>query len=224
MPKPTCSTRTVFISTKRYQHLNYYILGIISKLLDQILVDQGNFRSSSFQRVFQYLRRFTAGANLDSFFYTEGEVDGTPRECVEQLLRWTKSNNSMNLARFLLFIDIVEWMNHLGVRYATLWTFWISNYNLVKDQSLQIQVWSVMWWQGSRDLLSNLWSLCPGCVPPRKTNSTFKSIINLLPSFIGFFYLFPPRWSWFGNEESCRAWGHQYLPNCEEKTMGAEVS
>jgi retron-type reverse transcriptase len=55
-------------------------------LSDQILMDDGEFKSCSYQRVYQYIRRFTAGQKLDNFSYP-GTVEGTPQNCVEQLLQ-----------------------------------------------------------------------------------------------------------------------------------------
>lgn len=49
-------------------------------------MDEGEFRSASYQRVFQYVRRHIAGSNLDTFSY-QNTVEGTTEECVELLLR-----------------------------------------------------------------------------------------------------------------------------------------
>ena len=49
-------------------------------------MDTGEFESSPYQRVYQYIRRFVAGQNLDSFSYS-GLVEGTPQDCVGQLLQ-----------------------------------------------------------------------------------------------------------------------------------------
>ncbi len=49
-------------------------------------MDEGEFRSASYQRVYQYIRRHTAGFSLDNFSYN-GQVEGTPEECVQLLLR-----------------------------------------------------------------------------------------------------------------------------------------
>ena len=45
------------------------------------------FRSDHYQRVYQYLRLYSAGQNLDKFSYTPGSVENTPTECIDVLLR-----------------------------------------------------------------------------------------------------------------------------------------
>ena len=59
---------------------------ILFHIIDHMLMDTGEFESSPYQRVYQYIRRFIAGQNLDSFAYS-GLVEGTPQDCVGQLLQ-----------------------------------------------------------------------------------------------------------------------------------------
>ena len=54
---------------------------------NRIVMDQKEFQSEMFQRVYQYLRRHTAGSNLDRFSYSEGSVEETPQHCLEIFLR-----------------------------------------------------------------------------------------------------------------------------------------
>uniref|UniRef100_A0A8C6ZCZ6 RING-type E3 ubiquitin transferase n=1 Tax=Nothoprocta perdicaria TaxID=30464 RepID=A0A8C6ZCZ6_NOTPE len=49
-------------------------------------MDKEEFGSEAFQRPFQYLRRFDQGCDLDAFRYEEGSVEGSPAECLQQLL------------------------------------------------------------------------------------------------------------------------------------------
>ncbi|XP_042525946.1 E3 ubiquitin-protein ligase RNF213 [Dipodomys spectabilis] len=49
-------------------------------------MDRKEFRSTAFQRPFQYLKRFHQKENLDWFEYQEGSVEGTPEECIQHLL------------------------------------------------------------------------------------------------------------------------------------------
>ncbi|XP_051851384.1 E3 ubiquitin-protein ligase RNF213 [Antechinus flavipes] len=49
-------------------------------------MDREEFCSESFQRPFQYLKRFYQGQNLDMFQYKPGSIEGTPEECLQQLL------------------------------------------------------------------------------------------------------------------------------------------
>ncbi len=49
-------------------------------------MDDEEFKSNSYQRVYQYIRRFTAKQNLDSFSFN-GCVEGTPQDCLEIILQ-----------------------------------------------------------------------------------------------------------------------------------------
>ncbi|KAK2528363.1 Rnf213 [Columba guinea] len=49
-------------------------------------MDGEEFCSEAFQRPFQYLRRFDQGCDLDAFCYEERAVEGSPAECLQQLL------------------------------------------------------------------------------------------------------------------------------------------
>ncbi|XP_013361468.1 PREDICTED: E3 ubiquitin-protein ligase RNF213 isoform X2 [Chinchilla lanigera] len=69
-------------------------------------MDEREFRSETFQRPYQYLRRFHHKQNLDTFQYQEGSVEGTPEECIQHLLIYCGVVNPswselQNFARFL---------------------------------------------------------------------------------------------------------------------------
>nr|XP_025715341.1 E3 ubiquitin-protein ligase RNF213 [Callorhinus ursinus] len=49
-------------------------------------MDQRVFCSETFQRPYQYLKRFHEKQNLDTFWYQEGSVEGTPGECLQYFL------------------------------------------------------------------------------------------------------------------------------------------
>uniref|UniRef100_A0A669PUC8 RING-type E3 ubiquitin transferase n=2 Tax=Phasianus colchicus TaxID=9054 RepID=A0A669PUC8_PHACC len=49
-------------------------------------MDEEEFHSEAFQRPFQYLRRFNNGYDLDTFWYTEQSVEGSPAECLQVFL------------------------------------------------------------------------------------------------------------------------------------------
>ncbi|XP_077922358.1 E3 ubiquitin-protein ligase RNF213 isoform X3 [Halichoerus grypus] len=49
-------------------------------------MDQRVFCSETFQRPYQYLKRFHEKQNLDTFRYQEGSVEGTPGECLQYFL------------------------------------------------------------------------------------------------------------------------------------------
>ena len=60
-------------------HTNYYID------ITKIVMDDREFSSECYQRVYQYLRRHTAQMNLDTFSYS-GTVEPSPTECLDLLL------------------------------------------------------------------------------------------------------------------------------------------
>ncbi|XP_045839965.1 E3 ubiquitin-protein ligase RNF213 isoform X2 [Meles meles] len=49
-------------------------------------MDQKAFRSETFQRPYQYLKRFHEKQNLDMFQYQKGSVEGNPGECLQYFL------------------------------------------------------------------------------------------------------------------------------------------
>ena len=53
---------------------------------DRLVMDQGEFESETFQRVYQYLRRHAAGSNIDTFSYFRGTIEGTPHDCLQSFL------------------------------------------------------------------------------------------------------------------------------------------
>ena len=54
--------------------------------LSQVLIDEKEFKSCSFQRAVQYLKRTIDGVPLDSFAYTS-TIEGTPKQGLTILLR-----------------------------------------------------------------------------------------------------------------------------------------
>ncbi|XP_047614339.1 E3 ubiquitin-protein ligase RNF213 isoform X4 [Phacochoerus africanus] len=69
-------------------------------------MDERVFCSETFQRPYQYLRRFHQKENLDLFRYQEGSVEGSPGECIQHLLFYCgvldpSWSELQNFARFL---------------------------------------------------------------------------------------------------------------------------
>ncbi|KAF6091974.1 hypothetical protein HJG60_000149 [Phyllostomus discolor] len=69
-------------------------------------MDQAEFCSETFQRPFQYLKRFHQKQDLDAFQYRRGRVEGTPEECIQYLLIYCgvvdpSWSELWNFARFL---------------------------------------------------------------------------------------------------------------------------
>ena len=62
---------------------NYKFLCIGSS---QIGMDNKEFNDSTFQRVYQYLRRYGRGQKLDRFKY-QGTVEGNMADCLQHLLK-----------------------------------------------------------------------------------------------------------------------------------------
>lgn len=54
---------------------------------DQIVMDRDEFESESFQRVYQYLSRHMMGTNLDRYSYTKENIEGTPHDCLQTLIK-----------------------------------------------------------------------------------------------------------------------------------------
>ena len=59
----------------------------ISVVPSEVLMDVQEYKSPTYQRVYQYLKRHFKETNLDHFSYT-GEIEGTPVDCLEVILRY----------------------------------------------------------------------------------------------------------------------------------------
>ena len=55
------------------------------KANSRILMNDEEFKSDSYQRVYQYIRRYRAGKKLDEFNFQE-TVEGSIENCLELLL------------------------------------------------------------------------------------------------------------------------------------------
>ncbi|XP_075850113.1 E3 ubiquitin-protein ligase RNF213 isoform X2 [Microcebus murinus] len=69
-------------------------------------MDLVEFCSETFQRPYQYLRRFHRNENLDRFQYQEGSIEGNPQECLQHFLIYCGVINPSwselrNFSRFL---------------------------------------------------------------------------------------------------------------------------
>ncbi len=53
---------------------------------DILGMDVDEFKGSTVQRVYQYLRRHAGGHNLDTFSY-QGSAEGNERDCLNIILR-----------------------------------------------------------------------------------------------------------------------------------------
>ena len=51
----------------------------------KVVMDKQMFESSHYQRVYQYLQRYTRSVNLDQFSYGDN-IEGTPDSCLETIL------------------------------------------------------------------------------------------------------------------------------------------
>ena len=50
-------------------------------------MDEGEFKSITFQRVYQYLNRHNRGINLDRFSYANTK-EGNKADCLKIMLQW----------------------------------------------------------------------------------------------------------------------------------------
>uniref|UniRef100_A0A8C9CZX4 E3 ubiquitin-protein ligase RNF213 n=1 Tax=Phocoena sinus TaxID=42100 RepID=A0A8C9CZX4_PHOSS len=95
-PKVTCRPPKEVISMELDPQWSYEEPGM----------DQRTFCSETFQRPYQYLRRFHQKENLDTFQYQKDSVEGSPSECIQHLLIYCGVINPSwselwNFARFL---------------------------------------------------------------------------------------------------------------------------
>lgn len=52
-------------------------------------MDQKEFQSASYQRVYQYLKRHDAGEDLDDFTY-QSTMEDTAADCLGTICKWVK--------------------------------------------------------------------------------------------------------------------------------------
>ena len=76
---------STWLVEKSYVLCNYYYIDI-TKDSTKSTMDEGEFKSHAFQRVFQYLHRQAKHESLDEFLYAEESVEGEPSECLQTLL------------------------------------------------------------------------------------------------------------------------------------------
>lgn len=54
----------------------------------KVAMDCSMFKNHKCQRVYQYLTRHTSQQDLNKFTYVEGVEEGTPKQCIELLLKY----------------------------------------------------------------------------------------------------------------------------------------
>ena len=91
-------------------------------------MDLEEFRSPSYQRVYQYLRRHTMGSNLDAFAYT-GLIEGEPKDCLHMILQYISASSNC-----ILFIKLL-YCRKCGVKDPS----WSEIRHFVKFLDLQLQ-------------------------------------------------------------------------------------
>ncbi|KAM7163185.1 E3 ubiquitin-protein ligase rnf213-alpha-like isoform 1-T1 [Macrochelys suwanniensis] len=76
--------------------------------VEQQLLDSDTFRGDAFQRSYQYISRYQRKANLDSFCFTPGRVEGTQEECLRLLLEscGRKNPSWTELSNFTRFLNL----------------------------------------------------------------------------------------------------------------------
>ncbi|KAH1172131.1 hypothetical protein KIL84_007749, partial [Mauremys mutica] len=76
--------------------------------VEQQLLDSDTFRGDAFQRSYQYISRYQRKANLDSFCFTPGEIEGTQEECLSLLLEscGRKNPSWTELSNFTRFLNL----------------------------------------------------------------------------------------------------------------------
>jgi hypothetical protein len=72
-----------------YVNITYLPICVLPIDKSLVLMDSEEFKSSSYQRVYQYLRRFAAGSDLNVFSFREtAKPEGTPENCLDLLLKY----------------------------------------------------------------------------------------------------------------------------------------
>ncbi|KAH1171819.1 hypothetical protein KIL84_007437, partial [Mauremys mutica] len=76
--------------------------------VEQQLLDSDTFRGDAFQRSYQYISRYQRKANLDSFCFTPGKIEGTQEECLSLLLEscGRKNPSWTELSNFTRFLNL----------------------------------------------------------------------------------------------------------------------
>ncbi|XP_044870406.1 E3 ubiquitin-protein ligase rnf213-alpha-like [Mauremys mutica] len=76
--------------------------------VEQQLLDSDTFRGDAFQRSYQYISRYQQKANLDSFCFTPGKIEGTQEECLSLLLKscGRKNPSWTELSNFTRFLNL----------------------------------------------------------------------------------------------------------------------
>ncbi|XP_067411298.1 E3 ubiquitin-protein ligase rnf213-alpha-like isoform X2 [Emydura macquarii macquarii] len=76
--------------------------------VEQQLLDSDTFRGDAFQRSYQYISKYQQKANLDSFCFTPGKVEGTKEECLRLLLEscGRKNPSWTELSNFTHFLNL----------------------------------------------------------------------------------------------------------------------
>ena len=131
---------------------------------DRILMDQKEFRTEIFQRAYQYLKWYDSNSNLDIFSYTKGSVEGSPKNCLQMLLRFVMGVCHLLTMYYYYCINVgtVELNRLHGQRSKTLLRFWITSYSSLKGFSPTI-IWMLLRqkYQDIRASLSNSQYQCP---------------------------------------------------------------
>ena len=113
-----------------------------------IVMNEDEFRSEAFQRVYQYLRRYTAKTNLDTFSYAKGSVEDSPYDCLQIMLRYNVHFNYV--ATYVQVHLHVQWTLSLqgivvskiphGQKSDTLSVFWTCSYSLVSNHTSAMKI------------------------------------------------------------------------------------
>ncbi len=53
-------------------------------------MDQTEFKSAAYQRVYQYIKNYAERQNLDKFKYAQGSVEGDRASCLEVILSYVR--------------------------------------------------------------------------------------------------------------------------------------
>lgn len=82
-------------------------------------MDNKEFTDPTFQRVYQYLRRYTGGGNLDNFKY-QGNTEGSMVDCLKLCLQYVILINLYKFYCMVTNLGVVEYRILHGLKYTIL--------------------------------------------------------------------------------------------------------
>ena len=90
------------------------------------------FRGTTFQRVYQYLRRHAENADLDNFTF-QGRTEGTTTDCLNLFIQYVDIFFDKKNTLTFFITETVEYKIHHGLNYIILRNSWTYNWSHVRS-------------------------------------------------------------------------------------------